>query len=52
MPQVFISYRQIDDAQRERVRAFAERLRTCGIQVVLDQWFSSTMRMSPRSRTT
>lgn len=37
--QVFISYRQIDDAQRLRVRTFAERVRGCGIDVVLDQFY-------------
>lgn len=39
MPKVFISYRQIDDAQRQRVRDFAVRIRGCGIEVVLDQFF-------------
>lgn len=39
MTRVFISYRQMDDAQRQRVRAFAEKLRACGIDVVLDQFF-------------
>jgi tetratricopeptide (TPR) repeat protein len=39
MPEVFISYRQLDDAQRERVRAFAERLRACGISIILDQFY-------------
>lgn len=39
MSQVFISYRQTDDAQKQRVRSFAERLRDCGIDVVLDQFF-------------
>lgn len=39
MSQVFISYRQTDDEQRQRVRAFGERLRRCGIHVVLDQFF-------------
>lgn len=39
MSQVFLSYRQTDDEQRQRVRAFAERLRGCGIDVVLDQFF-------------
>jgi tetratricopeptide (TPR) repeat protein len=37
--QVFISYRQTDDEQRKRVRAFGERLRDCSIDVVLDQFF-------------
>ena len=35
MPEVFISYRQLDEAQRQRVRAFAERLRNCGIKIIL-----------------
>jgi len=39
MSQVFISYRQRDDAQKQRVRAFAERLRDAGIDVILDQFF-------------
>jgi hypothetical protein len=39
MPSVFISYRQTDDAQKRRVRLFAEQLRERGIQVVLDQFF-------------
>src|ERR1051325_9505268 len=39
MSTVFISYRQTDEAQRKRVRAFAERLRDCGVEVVLDQFF-------------
>lgn len=39
LPLVFISYRQLDDAQRLRVRDFAERLRGCGIEVVLDQFY-------------
>lgn len=39
MPEVFISYRQTNDAQRVRVREFAERLRGCGIGVVLDQFY-------------
>jgi SEFIR domain len=37
MSQVFISYRQTDDEQRQRVRAFGERLRGHGIDVVLDE---------------
>jgi hypothetical protein len=36
---VFLSYRQTSDAERTRVRSFAERLRACGITVVLDQFF-------------
>ena len=39
MSQVFISYRQTDDAQKQRVREFAERLREKGIDVILDQFF-------------
>lgn len=39
MSKVFISYRQIDDAQRKRVRDFGQRLRDCGIDVVLDQFY-------------
>jgi tetratricopeptide (TPR) repeat protein len=38
MSQVFISYRQTNDEQRQRVREFAERLRRCEIDVVLDQF--------------
>jgi len=38
MSQVFISYRQTDDEQRQRVRSFGERLRRCAIDVVLDQF--------------
>ncbi|HJP91885.1 MAG TPA: AAA family ATPase [Pyrinomonadaceae bacterium] len=39
MSQVFISYRQTNDEQKQRVRAFAERLRRCDVDVVLDQFF-------------
>jgi len=39
MSQVFISYRQTDYTQKQRVRAFAERLRDAGIDVILDQFF-------------
>ena len=39
MPEVFISYRQTSDAERQRVRVFAERLRASGISVILDQFF-------------
>ena len=40
MSRVFISYRQIDDAQRARARTFAETLRaSAGIEVVFDQFF-------------
>jgi len=39
MSEVFLSYRQTDDAQKQRVRAFGERLRDAGITVILDQFF-------------
>ena len=39
MSEVFISYRQTNDEQKQRVREFAERLRTAGIDVILDQFF-------------
>jgi tetratricopeptide (TPR) repeat protein len=39
MPEVFLSYRQTNDTERQRVRAFAERLRSSGIRVILDQFF-------------
>lgn len=39
MASVFISYRQLNDVQRLRVRTFAERVRGCGIDVVLDQFY-------------
>lgn len=39
MSQVFISYRQTDDEQKQRVRSFGERLRGFGINVILDQFF-------------
>lgn len=39
MSTAFISYRQVNDAQRQRVRMFAERLRGCDIEVILDQFF-------------
>jgi hypothetical protein len=38
MSTVFISYRQTHDTERQRVRAFGERLRVCGVDVVLDQF--------------
>ena len=38
MSEVFLSYRQTDDQQRERVRALGERLRACGVEVILDQF--------------
>ena len=39
MSEVFLSYRQTDDEYKQRVRAFGERLRNCGIDVILDQFF-------------
>ncbi|MCP5555279.1 MAG: TIR and AAA domain-containing protein, partial [Akkermansiaceae bacterium] len=39
MPEVFLSYRQTSDPERQRVRAFAERLRSSGIRVIFDQFF-------------
>jgi len=36
MPEVFISYRQTSDTERQRVSTFAERLRSSGISVILD----------------
>src|SRR6185295_468927 len=39
MSEVFLSYRQTDEPQKQRVRAFAERLRDAGITVILDQFF-------------
>ena len=38
MSHVFISYRQTDNEQRQRVRDFAERLKNCAIDVLLDQF--------------
>ena len=39
MSEVFLSYRQTGEAQKQRVRAFGERLRDAGITVILDQFF-------------
>lgn len=39
LPRVFISYRQNDDYERQRVRIFGDLLRDSGINVVLDQFF-------------
>ncbi|MEN3326098.1 MAG: hypothetical protein V7638_905 [Acidobacteriota bacterium] len=39
MSEVFLSYRQTDDEQKQRVRKFAERLRDAGATVFLDQFF-------------
>jgi tetratricopeptide (TPR) repeat protein len=38
MSEVFLSYRQTDEEQKQRVRAFGERLRDRGITVILDQF--------------
>jgi len=38
MKEVFLSYRQTSNAERTRVRTFAESLRNSGISVVLDQF--------------
>lgn len=38
MSEVFLSYRKTSDTERQRVRAFAERLRSSGIRVILDQF--------------
>ncbi len=50
MSEVFISYRQTDDAQLKRVRDFGERLRNCGIRVVLDQLFLDEHPAGPDDR--
>lgn len=42
MAQAFISYRQIDDAQRRRVRDLAERIRATGVEVIFDQFHCET----------
>ena len=39
MAQVFLSYRQIDDDHKSRVRDFATQLVDAGIEVILDQFF-------------
>eukprot|EP01031_Cornospumella_fuschlensis_P009739 gene9739-11950_t len=38
-PEVFLSYRHFSDPEGQRVRAFGERLSTCGIEVILDQFY-------------
>ena len=38
MPEVFISYRQTCDTERQRVRVLGERLHSSGISVILDQY--------------
>ena len=45
MAKVFISYRQLNDTQRLRVRAFADRVRGCGIDVILDQFYKDVQAM-------
>ncbi len=47
MPEVFISYRQIHDAERQRVRLFAEQLRSAGLTVIFDQFFLDTQPRGP-----
>lgn len=42
MAQVFISYRQINHSQSQRVREFAERVRARGVEVILDQFYKET----------
>ena len=39
MGKVFISYRQLDEGHRQRVKTFAQRLRDRGIPIVLDQLY-------------
>lgn len=48
MPKVFISYRQTCDTEPQRVRAFAERLRSSGISVILDQFLLDAKAGGPR----
>jgi len=50
MSQVFISYRQTNDEQKQRVRAFAERLRAAGIDLVLDQFLDEEKPAGPSQR--
>jgi tetratricopeptide (TPR) repeat protein len=47
MSEVFLSYRQTDDAQKQRVRAFGEQLRASGINVILDQFFEDDYPAGP-----
>jgi tetratricopeptide (TPR) repeat protein len=48
MASVFISYRQTDERQLKHVRAFGERLRATGIDVVLDQFCLDANPEGPR----
>lgn len=50
MSQVFISYRQTDEKQKKRVRAFAELLRAAGIDVILDQFVDDENPAGPSQR--
>lgn len=50
MSEVFISYRQTDDEQIQRVREFAERLRAADIEVVLDQFVDEKKPAGPSQR--
>ena len=47
MRTVFISYRQLGDVQRQRVRIFAEKLRVAGVSVILDQFHKDTNPAGP-----
>lgn len=44
---MFLSYRHENEAQREKVRLFGERLRAAGIDVVLDQFYLETHHGGP-----
>ncbi|HYV13153.1 MAG TPA: tetratricopeptide repeat protein [Pyrinomonadaceae bacterium] len=48
MSEVFLSYRQTDDAQMQRVREFGECLRAAGITVILDQFFEDDNPAGPK----
>lgn len=50
MSEVFLSYRQTDDEQKQRVRAFAERLRDREINVFLDQFLEDDKPSGPGDR--
>ena len=50
MSGVFISYRQTDSEQIQRVREFAQRLCTAGIEVVLDQFIGEEKPAGPTQR--
>ena len=48
MSEVFLSYRQTDDEQMQRVREFGERLRDAGITVILDQFLEDDNPAGPK----